>query len=210
MGRNAPLIVFDESGTVGFIDPADRPRSGAPAAVPVLLDDGRTVLVPADGLVAEDDGRYRLTLARGALESASTSGAAEVEAEEAVIPLVAEEVEVGKRRVERGRVRVKKGVATREEEVAVPLVREEVEVERVAINRPVDTPPAPRQEGDVWIVPVLEEVLVVEKRLMLKEELHIRRRRVEETARERVTLRTETATVERTAAGEAVASAPSS
>ena len=194
MSRNAPLIVFDEAGTVGFIDPDKWPGRSSTGPVPVLLEDGRTVAVPADRLVAEADGRYRLEGSRTDLDAVS-------ETEEAVIPVVAEEVEVGKRRVERGRVRVKKGVETREEEVAVPLVREEVEVERVPINRPVDVAPEPRQEGDVWIVPILEEILVVEKRLVLKEELRITRRRVEETARERVTLRTETATVERSGPG---------
>ena len=186
MCRQAPLIVFDDSGPVGSIDRDDVPGRGPDGAVPVRFDDGRTVAVPAGRLVAEADGRYRLL--------AGPDGA---EVEEVVVPVVAEEVEVGKRKVERGRVRVHKGVAIREEEVAVPLVREQVEVERVPIGRPVDTPPAPRQEGDVWIVAVLEEVLIVEKRLVLKEELRIRRRRVEETAHERVTLRTETAEVER-------------
>ncbi|RZI54312.1 MAG: DUF2382 domain-containing protein, partial [Pseudomonas sp.] len=33
--------------------------------------------------------------------------------------------------------------------------------------------PAPRQEGDTLIISVVEEVLVAEKRLFLKEELHI-------------------------------------
>lgn len=194
MSPETSLIVFDDAGPVGSIDLGDRPRPGASDPVPIRLDDGRTAHVSADCLVAEADGRYRLTLPRADLDGIS--------AEETVIPVVAEEVEVGKRTVERGRVRVRKGVETREEEVAIPLVREEVEVERVPINRPVDAPPQPRREGDVWIVPVLEEVLVVEKRLMLKEELRITRRRVEGTARERVTLRTETATVVRVGPGD--------
>jgi len=46
------------------------------------------------------------------------------------------------------------------------------------------------------IVPILEEVLVVEKRLVLKEELHIRRRRAEVSNPQRIVLRTEEATVE--------------
>jgi len=84
-----------------------------------------------------------------------------------------------------------------EEVVDEPLLREEVEVERVAINRAVDGPVAVRHEGDVMIVPILEEVLVLEKRLMLKEELHIRRRQVKESQPQRIVLRTEEATVER-------------
>jgi stress response protein YsnF len=44
------------------------------------------------------------------------------------------------------------------------------------MGRIVETAPEIRTEGDVTILPVVEEVLVVEKRLVLKEELHIRRR----------------------------------
>jgi len=112
------------------------------------------------------------------------------------VPVVHEVLDVQKRWVETGRVRVKKVVYQREEVVDEPLLREEVEVERIAINRAVDGPVAVRHEGDVMIVPILEEVLVVEKRLVLKEELHIRRRQVQESHPQRITLRTEEATVE--------------
>jgi len=114
-----------------------------------------------------------------------------------VVPVVAEEVEVGRRRVETGRVRVHKTVRTTEKVVDEPIVREEVEVERVPINRVIDAPVGPRQEGDTLIVPLLEEVLVVEKRLMLKEEVRITRRRVEQRSSQTVILRSEEATVER-------------
>jgi stress response protein YsnF len=48
--------------------------------------------------------------------------------------------------------------------------------DRAAMGRMVETAPEIRTESDVTILPVVEEVLVVEKRLVLKEELHIRRR----------------------------------
>jgi stress response protein YsnF len=69
----------------------------------------------------------------------------------------------------------------------------------VPVDRVVETAPETRTEGDVTIVPVLEEVLVVEKRLVLKEELHIRRRVETETAEVPVTLRKQRAIVERLA-----------
>jgi stress response protein YsnF len=56
-----------------------------------------------------------------------------------------------------------------------------------------------RQEGDLLIVPVLEEVLVVEKRLRLTEEIVLRRVRREERHREPVVLRRGRAVVEREA-----------
>ncbi|MFD1693079.1 DUF2382 domain-containing protein [Azotobacter chroococcum] len=58
--------------------------------------------------------------------------------------------------------------------------------------------PQVRQEGDVTVIPVLEEVLVVEKRLVLKEELRVRRVVHEEPHSVPVTLRREQVTVERT------------
>jgi uncharacterized protein (TIGR02271 family) len=79
-------------------------------------------------------------------------------------------------------------------------MHEEVEVERVAINRPIAEAVGPRQEGDTLIVPLLEEVLVVEKRLILREEVRITRRKVERRSTQSVVLRSEEATVERSGA----------
>ncbi len=131
-------------------------------------------------------------------ESACAATDLHTNREEAVIPVLEERLDVGTRRVETGGgVRVRKTVEEREASVDEPLTKEEVEVERVAVDRPVDGPVAVRYEGDTMIVPILEEVLVVEKRLVLKEEIRITRRRRELHAPQRVTLRREHATVER-------------
>lgn len=122
--------------------------------------------------------------------------AAEAARDEVVIPVLHETVRVGKRRVESGRVRVHKTVSERDEPVEVVLKRQDLQVERVPVGRVVDRVPAPREEAGTLIVPVIEEVLVVEKRLMLKEELHIRRNNTEQTVRQTVRLRAETASVE--------------
>jgi uncharacterized protein (TIGR02271 family) len=118
--------------------------------------------------------------------------------EQAVVPILEEDLDVRRRRVETGGgVRVEKTVEELETCVDEPLTREEVEVERVAVGRPVDGPVAVRYEGDTMIVPILEEVLVVEKRLVLKEEIRITRRRSEVHDPQRVTVRREHATVQR-------------
>ncbi len=121
------------------------------------------------------------------------------EGDAAALPVVREEVEVGKRRLETARVRVRKLVDFQDRVVDVPLKREEVEVRRVAVNRPVEPGQVPvaREDGEVLIVPVLEEVLVIEKRLVLKEELHITRRQRESRAPQRVKLKSERVVVER-------------
>lgn len=95
---------------------------------------------------------------------------------EEVIPLVEETATIGTRQVITGRVRVQTVTNTLEELAHANVQRESVEVTRVSIDKVVETAPTIRTEGEVTIFPVLEEVLVVEKRLVLKEELHIWRR----------------------------------
>ena len=115
-----------------------------------------------------------------------------------VIPLLEEQARLEKREVVTGRVRVSTRVETFEEIAHALLRRDDVEVTRVAIGTPVEGPiPQVRTEGDVTIVPVLEEVLFVETRLVLKEELHIRKRTTTEQIEAPVTLRRQRADVER-------------
>jgi stress response protein YsnF len=95
--------------------------------------------------------------------------------EERDIPVIEEEAHVEKRSVETGRVRVSARTHVFEETVGADLMQEAVEVFRVPLNRVVDAAPAIRTEGNVTIVPVMEEIAVVETRLVLREEIHIRR-----------------------------------
>ncbi len=92
---------------------------------------------------------------------------------ETVVPLLFEEASVSKRRLETGRVRVSTTTHHNEQLVEEILAREEVHVERKEIGKPIDAMPVVREEGDTIIVPVVEEVLVIERRLMLKEEIYI-------------------------------------
>ena len=114
------------------------------------------------------------------------------------IPVVAEQLEVGKKVIETGRVNVSKDVNQINEVVDVPLVHEELDVQRVAVNQIVIAPPPPvRYEGDTMIIPILREVAVVEKRLMLVEELRVTKRQIQTVHHEQVALRQESVNVER-------------
>lgn len=115
----------------------------------------------------------------------------------AVIPVVEEALEIGRREVETGRVRVTKLVREAQELVDLPVHTDEVHVERVPIGRIVNGPVGSRQEGDTLILPVVEEVLVVEKRLRLVEEVRITRKRTEARNPQTVTLRKEEVQIER-------------
>jgi uncharacterized protein (TIGR02271 family) len=114
-----------------------------------------------------------------------------------MIPLYEEDLSVSKRQVVTGRVRVETVTREHEQLVDAQLARERVEVERVAIGTPIDAIPAVRREGDTTIIPIVEEVLVVERRLVLKEEIHIHRVRTTEQHQERVTLRRQEAVITR-------------
>lgn len=108
--------------------------------------------------------------------------------EATVIPVIQEEVVVDKRVVETGKVRISKRIREYEETVDEPLFREEVAVERVPINQFVEARPGVRQEGDTMIIPVVEEQIFVQKRLVLVEELRVRKQVVESHQPQSITL----------------------
>lgn len=91
------------------------------------------------------------------------------------IPVVEEEARVIKRAARTERVTVH--TVPEEEQVVLRdrVRRDHVEVTRIPVGREVAEAPPIRTQGDVTVVPVLEERLVVEKRLFLVEELHLRR-----------------------------------
>ena len=115
--------------------------------------------------------------------------ASAAEHEEMRIPVVEERLHVEVRQGEAGEIRLQKHVERFEGTLERPLVRDDVTIERVTVERMVDRPEEPHYEGDVWVIPVMEEVLVVQKRLRVKEELRIHRRQVTEHHRIREELR---------------------
>ena len=115
-----------------------------------------------------------------------------------VIPVLQEQVTVGKRVVETGKVQISKTVTEDQTSVSIPLMREEYDVERIPVNQVVETPPpALRYEGDTAIIPVLREVLVVQKRYEITEEIRITKRKTETTDTQQVTLRKEEVHIDR-------------
>ena len=115
------------------------------------------------------------------------------------LPLYAEALVVARRQTH-STVRVATVTHEHEQLVDEALTHERVEIEHVPIGRTVETVPPVREEGDTTILPVVEEVVVVERRLVLKEEIRIRRLRSTERHQETVTLRTQDAVITRTEA----------
>ncbi len=126
----------------------------------------------------------------------------------ASLSLLEEQISLVRRRIAGDTIRVSTVTNRVEKHVAEAIVHERVEVEHVAIGRPVDVVPPVREEGDVTIIPVVEEVVFIEKRLIFKEEVHLRRVRVPDVHREVVTLRQQDVVVERIQPGETRRSSP--
>jgi stress response protein YsnF len=115
-----------------------------------------------------------------------------------IVPLLEERASVEKRAVTTGKVRVVTHTETVEELVRAVLEGEEADVMTVEVDQTVSGPaPRIRTEDGVTIIPVLEEVLVVEKRLVLKREIRIRMRPTSDTIEIPVKLRKQQAKVER-------------
>jgi uncharacterized protein (TIGR02271 family) len=118
--------------------------------------------------------------------------------EEVVIPVMVEELNVTTRQVARARVRVYKRVETKEESVETPVIHESVVVERIPVNEFIeDSIPQVNDEGDVLMIPVIEEIFTLEKRFLLREEVRITKNYAMETNLQKVTLRREVVDVER-------------
>jgi|SRR5215469_2736641 len=133
------------------------------------------------------------SLPEGGASEASTSGPGRAE----VLQLFAEEAKVSRRTVETGRVRVATVTRTRDHLVDELLARTNVEVERVPVGQVVEAIPPVKDENGLMVIPIVEETVVLERKLVLKEELHIRRKQTTERFQQTVPLRYQTAEVTR-------------
>ena len=112
-------------------------------------------------------------------------------------PVFEEKLRVATADRDADRVTIRTIVSERTEYAALELKSSDLIVERIAINRVVDAAPSVRQEGDTVIVPVIKEIMVVEKRLLLKEEIQVRQQPIVQHVREPVVLRSEEVSVNR-------------
>ena len=124
------------------------------------------------------------------------------------VTLAVEDVAISRRRIAGDLVRLSTSTRMREHQVDEGLTHEQVIIERIAVARAVDAVPEIRVEGDVTIVPVVTEEIVVQRRLVLIEEVHMRRVRVTGRHRETVSVREQVATVTRIGADDTDAGIP--
>ena len=115
----------------------------------------------------------------------------------AVVPLLAERLDVHKTLADAGGLRIHKRVHQETVTVDEPLLRQTVQVTRTPIGREISAPLPIRYEGDVTVIPVVEERLVTVRQLFLVEEVRLTRIDQTERVPQSITLRREEAFVER-------------
>lgn len=117
------------------------------------------------------------------------------------IPVIEEQVFIGKQEVTTGKVIIAKTIEEQEKELTLTTMREHCEVNRVPAGYYVDDIPDVRYEGDTMIIPVLREEAVVVKKIYLVEELHVTRTKEESTETRKVMVRKENFDVSRQETG---------
>ena len=156
------------------------------------LASGRRVVVSTRLLLGDDVDN---TIATG--QGTEAMQRMQASAEGDVIPLVEEQLEVGKRTVTTGTVRLRASQEEFVQPVQMPLTRTEWVIDRVPVNQMYAERPGVRQEGDVTVYPLVEEHAVTHVEYMVLEEVRVRQvaRATEHT--EQVHLRRDVLVVDR-------------
>jgi uncharacterized protein (TIGR02271 family) len=167
-------LVKNGDGPLGRVARDESAGGSETNGLPVILDEtGSRVLIPPDLVEGIDvDGSVRLCCSREELERLADEPAGE---QRRTLELREERLAAHRELEEAGRVRFRKEVEEVPRRLEVDAYREEAIVEHVPIGRVVKERQGPREEDGVLVVPVYEEQLVVVKRLVLTEEVRIRR-----------------------------------
>jgi uncharacterized protein (TIGR02271 family) len=84
------------------------------------------------------------------------------------------------RRINRGEARIRKDVVTENQTIEVPVMREELMLERVAVSGNTPAPEANIGSGQEIRVPLSEEKVRLEKEPVLREEVNVGKREVQD------------------------------
>jgi hypothetical protein len=189
MGTQRRMSVIDGAGVHGTLRRIEAESSGHPLAV-VDIGRGVRVRVPFDLLQHDPSGGYTLAARWSDFAVTTEDGTS--------IPVIAQEVTVDIRPAPEKTLRARRRVVVEQRDVEVPVWKERIHVEHVAIDQFVDQAPTPRYEGDVLVIPIIEEVPVVQVRLRVREELRVQVVREQHVHRETVTLRRHEVDIETT------------
>lgn len=190
--ENVPVEGRD--GQIGWINPREQTAGGT--EVLIRLTNGQAILAPRELLVPQKSGGYYIPLSSDQFEEGvQVAGQQQARETLMVVPVLVEKADIGKK-VSGNTVRISKKVKERRERIENTGFTEQVHVEHVPVNAEVQVTPKIRTEGDTTIIPVFEEVLVIQKRVILREEVRVRVEKVPHEPQE-FTLRSEAVEIER-------------
>lgn len=178
------IILVDQQGTKASAEF----RDGASALL-ARLEDGRELMLDPTLLEKRGDFYFIPIVFDHYITNQNTS-------KQVIIPILEEHAFVKKTIVERVQLRLKKRVESEEKKISVPLKKETLQFKRVPVNRIVEQPASIRHEDGVLIIPVHEERLVLQKQLVLVEELYVRQESDEIESVHTVVLRRESIEIE--------------
>ncbi len=178
--RTGAAVVTD-TGMAGTITEVLPDFPDAEGGVRVAWTGGHATVVPRRALTVERDRILVRTDAEERATGTETAGPATAGSEGFTVPIIEEELIAGAVWREAGAVRLR--VRTEEEPRSLRQVaaHEEVVIEEVGVGLPLaDGETAePRREGDVWIIPIVEEVPVVTMQRMVTKEVRVTKRTVQ-------------------------------
>jgi uncharacterized protein (TIGR02271 family) len=122
-----------------------------------------------------------------------------VTGKKAVLPVIEEHMVVTREVVETGKVTIQKRVTEEEASINIPLIQEGYQIERMPGHKELFAKyPSVRYEGEDMIIPVVREVVVVEKRYEVMEELRVVKTKTEVPYLQQITLLKENVEIKRT------------
>ena len=187
--RSGATVVDPDGRFLGTLVDVDAGQAGT--GIVVRTGAGEEVHIAGDAVMLSESTADRMVV------ELDENHRAMVDADASTTLSRAEEtVELRKREVEKGRVIVRKHVATEPFEETVELARDEVHVERVQIDEIVDSVPEVRIDNQTTVIPVVEEVVVVQKRIRVIEEVRVTTVRTSEQHVIREDLRRESVDIE--------------
>ncbi|KKK34425.1 hypothetical protein WQ57_23020 [Mesobacillus campisalis] len=194
LGGNSPSL-SDRLVGVGLSEDAAREYEGD-------VRNGRIILltegaVPQGGVIASDRERDSYADSVNAYDTAGIDRGADTV--EQSLELKEEQLDISKERVQAGEVEIHKEVVEDQETINVPVTREEVYVERRAVNE--ETADTVTGDDETIRVPIMEEKVEVHKKPVVKEELVVGKREVQETEKVRENLKREEVNIESEAEG---------
>jgi stress response protein YsnF len=117
-----------------------------------------------------------------------------------VIPIIQENTVIHNEQVETGKVHIKRTISKEDVNLDTPIINELYDIKRVPVSGQIleTPPPAMRNEGDTFIIPVIREIPIIVKRYEVVEEIHLTKKRTETPLIQTVTLSKQNVSVERT------------